>query len=206
MLYSSVFSANVRTAVKAVLIAFLLCALLSMTSFDALSREVSQDIVRLHILADSDSVCDQNIKLMVRDAVQSYCCGLYPDGCTKAQAIGIICENMPGITSAAQSVLDENEIDSTVSCELVNTYFTTRRYRNFTLPAGKYDALKISIGSGRGHNWWCVMFPPVCVAASDAELSDVLDDGETRLVSDGVEYKFKLYEIYECFCEKLTKK
>ena len=197
LLEASIFSVRVRTAVKAVLCAFVICALLSFLSFDARSELVRSDVVRLHILADSNSLEDQNVKLTVKNEVQSMCRDIYPDGCTKDQAKAILERKLPEITAAAQRIVSEQGSGCTVTGELVNRYFPTRRYGTFTLPAGRYDALTLTIGSGEGHNWWCVMYPPVCISASQPNLSDTLTGPEEALITSGVEYKFKLYELYE---------
>ncbi len=191
---------RVRTAAKALACAFLICAFCSMTRFDAQSREISREVVRLHILANSDSEEDQRLKLTVRDAVLRLCADIYPGSCTKEEAESLLRKKLPQIEAEARRVVRECGYDYPVRGELVNMYFTTRTYGNVTLPAGKYDALRIEIGSGQGHNWWCVMFPPICVGAAQARISDALSPEQTELVcSQGVEYKFKIYEIYENF-------
>lgn len=199
----SLFSFEVKTAVKAIACAFVVCAVMNMVSFDAHSKNISDSVVRLHILASSDDPRDQSVKLKVRDEVQRMCVGIYPENCTKAQAESILTSKLPEIISAAQDVVKREGYDYSVRGEIVNMYFTTRRYGEFTLPAGNYDAVRITLGKGEGHNWWCVMYPPVCVAASGAKMSDVLGESEESLVTDGVVYKFKIYELYESLCGRL---
>ena len=193
-----------KTVFKAVLCAFLICLMLSMISFDAESQAISEEVLRLHILADSDSAEDQALKLKVRDRIQELCADIFSQCDSETDAENIVEKRLPEILSAASEVVRENGGSDVVRGELVNMYFTTRTYDNITLPAGNYNALRITIGSGSGHNWWCVMFPPICVgAASDVNISDVLNDDQTELVtSNHIEYKFKIYELYENLVNK----
>lgn len=196
-----------KTCFKSVLCAFIVCSLISMVSFDAQSKEISDEVFRLHILANSDSEEDQNLKLEVRDAVQKYCYNIYGNAETKQEAEQVISENLDDIISTAQDVVDNRGFDYKVDGEIVNMYFTNRVYEDITLPAGYYDAVRITIGSGEGHNWWCVMFPPICISTSEntAEISDVLNEEQTELVTDGsYQYKFKIYELYQNLVNKLT--
>ncbi len=203
-LESSVLNKASKMFIKSLLCAFIIYTALTMTEFDAQSREISNEVLRLHIIANSDSARDQQIKLLVRDKVQSMCKDLYPESCTKEQARSILENKLPELVQAACEMVREQNCDLPVHGEIVNMYFTNRVYDDITLPAGNYDALRLTIGNGEGHNWWCVMFPPICIAASGGDISDVLTDEQTELVkSDKIEYKFKLYEIYEDLTNKL---
>ncbi len=194
---------RVKTAVKAMACALVIGALMSMTRFDAQSQAVADSVVRLHILANSDSEYDQQLKLKVRDEVLRVCGDIYPNGCTKEQAEEILSKNMPRIIDAAQKCVNAAGVQQRVEGGLVNTYFSNREYDDFTLPAGNYDAVRLTIGSGEGHNWWCVMFPPVCIAASECDISDVLTEGQSEMVkSDDICCKFKIYEWYEKLTER----
>lgn len=193
---------------KSVLCGFLICAMLSMVSFDAESKEISTEVFRLHILANSDSEEDQNLKLDVRDVVQEFCYNIYDEAKTKEDAEKIISDNLDDIVTAAQNEVYRQGFDYSVKGEIVNMYFTNRVYDNITLPAGNYDAVRITLGSGEGHNWWCVMFPPICISAAenDADISDVLTDEQTEMVTEkSYQYKFKIYELYQNAMEKLAK-
>lgn len=189
-----------RNCFRAVLCAFVICSVLSMVSFDAQSKEIAGEVFRLHILANSDSEEDQNLKLDVRDVVQQFCYNIYDEAKTKEEAERIISDNLDEIVAVAQGEVDRQGFDYKVRGEIVNMYFTNREYDDITLPAGYYDAVRITIGSGEGHNWWCVMFPPICISAAEntAEISDVLDEEQTELVTDkSYQYKFKVYELYQ---------
>ena len=105
------------------------------------------------------------------------------------------------IRDEAKAVIESNGYTYPVSVSLEETYFTTRSYDDFTLPAGNYQALRVVIGEGKGHNWWCVMFPPLCISAAsenEAQLSDILNSEQLELVEgNDYEIKFKCVEIYE---------
>lgn len=196
-LKGSVFSPKIALAIKACACAFVICFCMTMTQFDAQARDISDRVVRLHIIANSDSKEDQALKLKVRDKVQRMCRDTLSSCKTKEQAEAALQALLPDIINEAQNTVFSEGKSDCVGGELVNMYFTNRDYGEFTLPAGNYDALRLTIGNAEGHNWWCVMFPPVCVSAA-ADFSDVLTDSETEVISqpENIEYKFKLYEAY----------
>ena len=119
----------------------------------------------------------------------------------RAQAEALTQENLEEIQRAAQQEVYKQGYDYPVSVELTNMRFNTRKYETVTLPAGDYDALRVSIGSAQGKNWWCVMFPPMCLPAAEQskELSDVLDPAQMEIVEGGDQYeiKFKTIEVIE---------
>ena len=122
------------------------------------------DTLRFHIRADSDSPADQTAKLAVRDAVLAYA----DARCTaqdKPAALRWAAETLPALELTARAVLAGRGIFSTVTVQLVEMYFDTTRYSTGILPAGRYDAVRITIGSGSGQNWWCVLYPGLCRAA-----------------------------------------
>lgn len=167
--------------------------------------EVKDSLLRLHIIANSDSAEDQALKIKVRDRLlregKLYLCGAED----KDGAVLLAKENLGALKAAAEDELSVNGCDLPVTAEVAKSEFSTRVYGGVTLPAGEYDALKVTIGKGEGKNWWCVMFPPMCVSAgceiqSDEEaLCDSLSDEGAELVSGGEKYKvkFKAAEIYE---------
>lgn len=157
------------------LIAMLLTPL---AGFGQRCGEVRQEVLRLHILANSDSPADQAVKLRVRDAVLEATGELFSSAGTLEEAEAAARENLPAIEAAAREALAEAGYGYPVRAELVNDRFSTREYdQGITLPAGEYRALRLSIGEGQGKNWWCVMFPPICVPAV-AEQEDEGQDGE----------------------------
>ena len=167
--------------------------------------EVKDSLLRLHIIANSDSEEDQALKIKVRDRLLSEG-KLYLGGANdKDGAMLLAKENLGALKSAAEDELKSNGCDLPVTAEVTRSEFSTRIYDGITLPAGEYDALRVTIGRGEGKNWWCVMFPPMCVSAgcevqSDEEaLCGSLSEESAGLVSGGEKYKvkFKAAEIYE---------
>lgn len=128
-------------------------------------------VLRLHILANSDSAEDQRLKLLVRDELlkRNYLGG----AADLAEAETIAREHLDDISAAAEKVLRENGCADKVTAELETTDFTDRAYGSITMPSGKYRALRIKIGRAEGHNWWCVMYPPLCIPAACGSSDDV---------------------------------
>lgn len=167
--------------------------------FEQKCEGIRQNVFRLHILANSDSKQDQDLKLAVRDAVLRLADGLFAEAKTEEQAKKIAAENIELLTQKANDTLKENGSSQTATVSVGKAYFGTREYENFTLPAGEYDALRIIIGEGEGKNWWCVMFPAVCVPAARGDIDDALNEEQSEIVKGGTKYKpaFKIVEIFE---------
>lgn len=192
-----------------------LAASFALVLLSALSdaREVTQNVLRLHVQADSDDEEDQQIKLKVRDAVLAASGGLFAEAKTRDEAIAIAKENEDVILKAATKAVRDAGSDDKVSFSIGERYFPTRIYDGgLRLPAGRYSAVTLSVGSGGGNNWWCVMYPALCVSGSLKEepvevLDDVLSDGGLALVRypapAGVEIKFKLVEWFEKLCHSI---
>ena len=125
---------------------------------------VCADTLRLHIRAESDSIADQSAKLHVRDAVLAYMDARCPAG-SKPEALQWAAQHLFELQLTARHALAALGIRSPVRVQLANLYFDARRYANGILPAGRYDAVRIEIGSGSGRNWWCVLYPGLCRAA-----------------------------------------
>ena len=125
----------------------------------------SDELLRLHIRANSDSDEDQQVKLAVRDAVNEYICENV-DKSSFAEAYEDIAYKLDGISYIAASVLEQNGYYYGAKAKLANEYFPTRKYGNTTVPAGNYDALIIELGEAKGDNWWCVIYPPLCYGTS----------------------------------------
>ena len=137
--------------------------------------------LRLHVRADSDGEFAQAVKLKVRDSVLSVTSELLKDCETKDEAMKIISENTYNIKKAASKTLEENECYLPVSVEIKKEHFEYREYDGFFLPEDIYDSLIVTIGSGEGHNWWCVVFPAVCLSGSTSE-----EKTEKKTESDSV--------------------
>lgn len=171
------------------------------------SERLSQDVFRLHILANSDSDEDQALKIKVRNAV--LICGesVFINCSNLSEAVEIGKNNIEVFKSAAENCIAENGYDYPVNVYVDKEFFTTRKYNDITMPGGIYNALKIEIGKAEGHNWWCVMFPAICLpSVSDDEINQYLSDDEIDLLNSGSKYKirFKIVEIYEKIKSKVT--
>lgn len=165
-------------------------------------KNLASKTIRLHVVANSDSESDQEQKLRVRDAVLQHVSLLTAD-CGDAQAAQKqIASHLEEIRKTAQNVLYAEQSDYTVEASVGFEEFPTRRYDTFSLPAGSYPTLRINIGQAAGHNWWCVVFPSLCTAATAEELSDCAQTGgydrtETALITGGeeeYELRFKTLE------------
>lgn len=166
------------------------------------SEGISNKVFRLHILANSDSTEDQNIKLMLKNYILENTHDII-GGKTLDEAIKNAKNNTKEITDMCNDYLKSKGLEYKVKVNVVKEYFKTRVYDDFTLPAGKYNSLKIEIGEGNGHNWWCIVFPSVCLSACSESMSDYLDDDEMNLVSNTYSPKFKAVELYESAKEKI---
>ena len=193
-----------------VLLAFVFSVLLSMAALNTECAEIRSSVLRMHVLANSDSEEDQALKLQVRDRLLEISREIYSHAATREEAIRQTNTHLQLLQEEAQKVVVLRGYDYRVSVALENSYFTTRTYGDVTLPAGNYQALRVVIGEGEGHNWWCVMFPPLCISAAsedEAQLSEVLTPEQMELVeTDGYEVRFKCVELYEEFMKYLSEK
>ncbi len=176
----------------------------SCTYFTASAQTVKDDVVRLHILANSDSEIDQAVKLKVRDALLETNARILSDHVTKENAKEYFEESKEVLLKTAKETLKENGFDYSVKITLQKEYFETRAYDNLTFPAGQYTALKVVLGEGQGKNWWCVMFPPLCIPTADGietdeKTAEYLHESGEKILNGGNKYivKFKLLELYE---------
>lgn len=192
---------------KAILIGFLVAVAAMMvanfSAFAAQSSDIRQKVFRLHILANSDSQADQALKLKVRDRILAESGTLFQSANNKAQVIREARTDLPQIEAIAQNEIRREGYTYPVKAQVVHMYFNTRVYGNVTLPAGDYDALRITIGAAKGHNWWCVLFPPLCLPSAEGEekLEENLTPSENSAVTHGsqpqIEVKFKSLELLE---------
>lgn len=186
------------------IVALVLTSLFAFLPFEKNCREISDEVLRIHILADSDSVEDQNLKLTVRDAVLDYTENLYSSAHSKEDALRITRDNLEAIVSVAESTLKERGCNKGVQAEICDMDFNTRRYGDITMPSGNYTALRLVIGSGQGKNWWCVMYPSLCLyTSSDSKsLEDELTGEQYEVITDTpkYEFKFRILEYFDYFC------
>ena len=184
--------------------AVLLTAALTFSAFAQFfisCREVRGDVLRLHVVAASDSEADQAVKLQVRDAILAEGAAIFDGSVTAGEAERRLSPFLGRLQKTADRVLRENGFSYTSRATVVNEYFDTRAYDGVTLPAGRYQALKIVLGEGKGKNWWCVMFPPLCLPAVTAEEDAyaVFSENGAHVVRGEPEYeiRFKIVELVE---------
>lgn len=164
------------------------------------SENISDQVFRLHILANSDSAEDQQLKLKVRDEILKKGETVFASSNSLEETIELCKNNIALFQQTAEQCLKDNGSDYDVKVYVDKEYFNTREYDEITLPSGIYNALKIEIGQGKGHNWWCVMFPAICLSSvTDDELNKYLSEDEQKLVNSDSKYevRFKIVEIYE---------
>ncbi len=167
-------------------------------------RDLADRVVRLHVLANSDSEEDQALKLLVRDAVLERATALLEQTESRAEAEALLRESLPELETIAEETVRANGYSYAVTAELEDTSFPTKEYDGFSLPAGEYLALRILIGEGAGQNWWCVVFPPLCTAASadvpETALAAGFTEDQVGLMTEedsGYVLKFKAVEWWE---------
>lgn len=167
-------------------------------------RSISEALIRLHVIAVSDDEQEQELKLRVRDAVLGYISPALEGAEDAGEAREIISGDLEGIEQAALSAAEGRSVTVTLSREK----YPTRQYEGFTLPAGKYESLRIILGSGQGKNWWCIVFPPVCLSAVQGdEVAQVMSDDDYSLITDedGYELRFRAVELWGELVDKLSK-
>lgn len=163
-----------------------LLALLPLRAHEAAAQ--TPEVLRLHILANSDAEVDQNVKLLVRDALRP----LFEAQQSYADARAFLLANGAVLQSTAETVLRENGMDYGVQLSLGTEEFPDRTYDGILFPAGPYDALIVRLGRGEGHNWWCVLFPPLCIVTETGEPVDL----------DTVEPESALYNLIKEWIER----
>ena len=160
--------------------------------------ELYDSVLRLHVLANSDSEEDQALKLKVRDSILEASATIMQNCKTREDATAAITAAIPTLTSAASETIKREGFDYHVHIELCEESYPTKSYESFCFPSGNYLSLRIIIGEGEGQNWWCVMYPPLCVgAATDRKKATSLwNNNQKKLVQGGDRYvvKFKVVE------------
>ena len=187
----------------------LLCAVIAVNLLhtEAMLEEVEHSVIRLHILANSDSTADQTQKLLVRDALVSRSGEWIPEGATWSEGCGALREKLPEIRQAAEETLRAAGCTDSVQVSFGEAAFPERQYADLTLPAGNYQALRVEIGTGQGQNWWCVMYPALCLPAAetDAVMAAHFDRGVLELVGQPEKYEIRLkcVELWRAVVKKL---
>ena len=187
---------------------FIYTTICAMSYAQSVSSDIAESVFRLHVIANSDSQEDQNLKYVVRDNLLSYMNEICKNTTNKEEAIKIAKQHENDFTQIALQTIREQGFSYDVNVRIGNFEFPTKHYGDISLPAGFYDALRVEIGEAKGQNWWCVMFPPLCfvdvssgiVPEESKELmQDNLNEEEFALVSDHnpeIQFKFKLLEFF----------
>lgn len=173
-------------------------------------KTIRDGVIRLHILANSDSPEDQALKLTVRDEILDSVAHL-TDGCeNRDEAEQKVRDRLDRLEEIGSGVVQAEGYDYPVTVTLTEEYYPTREYEDFRLPAGRYLSLRVIIGEGEGHNWWCVLFPPVCLssASADEELAEVgFTPNQVRMLTDDedVHYvvRFRVVEVFSDLGERI---
>lgn len=164
-------------------------------------QKLSGELIRLHVIANSDSQSDQSAKLKVRDSVLELLTPALENITDINEAETVINNELIELCGAAQSSLLDSGKFYCVRAELCREDYPTRKYDGFALPAGSYLSLKIILGKGQGHNWWCVVFPPLCMTSAENKdaFSGLTDESAKLINADSGEYrlKFRVIELYE---------
>ena len=176
-----------------------------------IQEQIAGKVLRFHVLANSDTAEDQNLKLAVRDAVGSRMAELLSDVPDREACEQVVEAHLPEIAETAQAVVREAGYEYEVHAAIEETEFPSKTYGKFTFPAGKYEALRVVIGEGEGHNWWCVLYPPLCfVDASSGILPEsskeiikenISEEDYSYISEDNTVFRFK----YLTFLNKLFK-
>ncbi len=192
--------------IRALSLALIFALVISFFNFESKCQNIRDSILRLHVLANSNSEEDQALKLKVRDAILEQSAGLFDQSRTRQEAAQVARQQLSYLQQVAQQRVYEEGYQYPVKVELCEMFFTTRQYDQGTLPAGVYQAVRVTIGEGTGRNWWCVVFPPICVSSATEEhttLRDVLDDPEHSIVTEPQKYeiRLKMVELFEQACQ-----
>lgn len=172
------------------------------------AESLSGGVLRLHILANSDSDEDQALKLKVRDAVVGYAEELFSDTQSKEQAMAQAQQQLDALEQIAEQVLRENGCTDSVKASVDHTFFPTKEYDNGTrLPAGFYDALRLEIGAAQGRNWWCILYPTLCLGGSIEQSEQALgEQGELATSKEPqIQVKFKLVEWWNMLMARFNR-
>lgn len=182
-----------------------ICIIISTLNFDSQCEDIRENILRLHVIANSDSEKDQKLKYEVRDELLKDGSFSIGDSKSKKEAQQAISGNIDFLRKKAQQKVYDKGFGYNVTVEIAKSYFPTRQYEDITLPAGYYDAVKVIIGEGKGKNWWCVMFPCLCLPAAtkdNVRPEDILDKEQMEIIKDKNRYEVRFWLVekyYEIF-------
>lgn len=200
---------NLKMVIILTFLLFLYSSICAISYAQNISTDIANSVFRLHVIANSDSEEDQNLKYNVRDNLLNYMNSICKDCKSKQEAISIVEKNKDTFEQIASDTIKEEGYSYSVKINIGNFEFPTKNYGDISLPAGYYDALRVEIGEAKGQNWWCVMFPPLCfvdissgVVPDDSKelMENSLSEEEFALVSEQsdneIQFKFKLLEFF----------
>lgn len=209
---------NIKRLLLLLLLLFIYTFICAFSYVSAVSTDIQNSVFRLHVIANSDSAEDQNLKYIVRDKVLEYINSISGNESSKEDVIKLALKNINEIQKIAEDTIIENGYNYSVKLNIGNFAFPTKTYGDISFPAGYYDALKIEIGEAKGRNWWCVMFPPLCFVdvtsgivpeESKETIKDNLSEEEYKLLSENSEdmnFKFKIVEMFQNISIKLAQR
>lgn len=206
---------------KYFILLFVLILFLAISAFSysySINKNLSENVFRLHVIANSNSKEDQELKYKVRDELILYMKEISSNINSKEEVLKLANNHIEEFKQIAQNVIKANGYDYKVNVEIGNFSFPTKTYGDISFPAGFYDALKVEIGESKGQNWWCVMFPPLCFVdvtsgivpeESKQNLEENLGQEEYNIISNNqessaIELKFKIVEFFESLGIKLA--
>ena len=169
------------------------------------SNDISTKVLRMHVLANSNSINDQRLKIAVKNNILKSTRKLFTDCNNLEESIEIAQSNTELIKASAQDVIKKYNKNYDVKVYVDNEFFDVREYKDFTLPSGNYNTVKVVIGEGKGKNWWCVMYPAVCISACSDDFDKALTKEEKKLITSKKYIpKFKMLEIINKIKNKIN--
>ena len=192
-----------RNLLRAIGCAAVVCFVMGGVVSAARQEELAQSVLRLHIVANSDSKTDQEVKLRVRDALLEKYADAFSTVGDSRVGEGYMKGKLGEIEALANRVLAESGGGEAARASITEAYFPTREYDGFTLPPGRYRALRIEIGRAEGQNWWCVLFPPLCMSAAEADGQPGLTAGEIATITTDAEVIRLKFLSVELYCKAL---
>ena len=200
---------KVKMVIILTFLLFLYTTICAFSYAENVSTDIAKSVFRLHVIANSDSKEDQDLKYKVRDNLLKYMKEICSNCENKDEAIKLVTEQQEKFKQIAIHTIRDEGYSYDVNISIGNFEFPTKDYGDISLPAGYYDALRVEIGEAKGQNWWCVMFPPLCFVdvtsgivpdESKEQLENTLSEEEYALVSENsdfkIQFKFKILEFF----------
>ena len=189
-LLSIICNNKVKNSFILIILFFIYFFICAFSYANAVSNDISESVFRLHVIANSDSIEDQNLKYKVRDNLIEYMNILCKDINSKEEAMEIANNHLDDFINIAENTIKENGYNYNITAEIGNFSFPIKNYGDISLPEGMYDALKVKIGEAKGKNWWCVMFPPLCFVNVSSGI--VPEDSKELLKEDLTEDEYSI--------------